>query len=75
MHGTHSFKICKVYLKEHVLYVHFEVKIKVKQCIYWPGQRVPGDGGSQMSRQTAHEGGKVSRTHRPPLPTSPQKYS
>jgi hypothetical protein len=36
---------------------------------------VPGEGDSQISRRSAHEGGKVvSPTHRPPLP--PQgKYS
>jgi len=81
MHGTYSFKICKIYLKEHVLYVHFGVKVKVKQSLYRPGQRVSGDGGSQMSRQKAHEGGKGSRTPRPPFPPPlfppppPQKYS
>ena len=44
---------------------------KVKQSHYRPGQslRVPRVLHSQISRQSAHEGGKlVSLTHRPPLP-------
>ena len=50
--------------------------VKVKQYLYRPGQplSVPRGWGSQMSIQSAHEGGKVvSPVHLSPL--RPRKYS
>jgi hypothetical protein len=49
----------------------FVFQCKGKQSHYspWQSLTVPGGWGSQILRQSTHEGGKVvSPTHRPPLP-------
>ena len=51
-------------------YLLAQYLVKVKQSRYKPreSQRFPGGWGSQISRQSAHEGGKVvNPTRRPPL--------
>jgi len=68
--------ICYYILLLYICYCYYyyyiyKVKVKVKKSLYKPEQalRVPGASGSQISRQSAHEGGKVvSPTHRTPLP-------
>ena len=51
-----------------------DTKHKIKNTIKKKCNPITGGSGSQISRQSAHEGGKVvSPTHQPPLP--PREYS
>jgi hypothetical protein len=50
---------------------HYKIKMQINPCTnQLHAQRVLGGRGSKLSRQSAHEGGKVvSPTHRSPSPS------
>ena len=68
---------CYVYVGLCKLHSFYKcVKSKGKTSLYWPGQavRIPRGWGSQISRPSTHENGKViGPMHQLPLP--PRKYS
>ena len=72
LNATRSNKYSLSYCFELCVFLYTQqVKAKLKQSNYRPGQdqSYPEGWGSLISRQSAHEGGKIiSPTHRPPLP-------
>jgi hypothetical protein len=69
--STEVFNRCKICLLNTDITILQKPSIVKKQSHYrpWQALRVLGGWGSQISRQSAHESGKVVSTmHRPPLP-------
>ena len=72
--GSQSYRAIWLVFTQNIR-IHPE-KVKAKESLYKPLQtlKVPGASGSQISKESTNESGKVvSLTHRPPLPT--RKYS